>query len=97
MACRKMKLLISMAFSSPEFMQETREMCLHQAIWYSAAISITNLPVDVWMGRVILLSEPHFGESSPTEAKADAWCQGENRGIWAAQFGAQRHSQVSDP
>lgn len=76
MACQKMKLPISVAFSTPEFMQETREMCLHQAIWYSAAISITNLPVDVWIGRVILLSEPHLGESSLTEAKAYTWYRG---------------------
>lgn len=85
MACKTMTLLISVVFSSIGFMQETYEMCLHQAICYSAAISITNLLLDVWMGSIILLYEPpaNLGESTLTEAKADTWCQEEKqRGIW---------------
>lgn len=67
------------------------EMCLHQAIWYSAVISITNVVFDVWMGSIILLYEPHSGESTLTEAKADTWYQGEKqRGVWVPQSGAQR-------
>lgn len=55
-------------------------MCLHPATCYSAAISSTHLLVDVWMESGILLCEPHLGESSQTEAKADTWRQGEKQG-----------------
>lgn len=58
-------------------------MCSHRAMWYSAAISITNLLFDVWMESVILLYEPHLGENSLAESKGDTWYQGENqRGTW---------------
>lgn len=50
---------------------------------------------DVWMGSVILLYEPHLGQSTLAEAKADTWCQGEKqRGIWVPRSGAQTFPSV---
>lgn len=48
-------------------------------------------PVQIYFLSIILLYEPHLGESTLTEAKADPWCQGEKqRGVWVPQSEAQR-------